>query len=510
MKRRNFLISTAIAAVGTHLTITESDAAAAPTPTLAKAAAVVAGYEQSSRDAAYIRAIAKPTTTFVSRRPPKSERRFVSQSVDRTIHEISAKIADPELAWMFENCFPNPMDTTVDFSPAHKNDGKPDTFVLTGDIPAMWPRDTMYQMSPYMSLAKHDPHLREMLHGVINRMVDCVLISPYANAYLKTIQEVSPWHVDHTHMAPGVWEHKWELDTPCATIRMSHAYWRATGDVTPFDARWRSAMERIVDTFHVQQRLISPGPYRFQRKTLVSTDTLPRDGLGFPAKPVGLIYTMFRPSDDAVTYPLNIPDNLLAATSLDELSELYGALGIDSAKNEDCKKFSATIRAAVRKFGIVEHGTFGKVYAFEVDGFGNALFMDDAGWPGVLALPYLGACPVNDPIYQASRKLVWGPANPYFYKGKFEGIGSIHTPSNNIWPLSLIMYGLTATTSQQVAWALRQLKISGAGTGFIHESYSANDPAQFTRPWFAWANAMFGELVLHAARHYPGILAEKL
>ncbi len=473
MKRREFLTSAAIAATSIYTTSS----------------------------------VARSAPAYQSRRPPVAQRRFVSAAVEQLIHDISAKIADPELAWMFQNCFPNPLDTTVEFSMVG---GKPDTFVITGDIPAMWLRDSMYQMWPYLPLARHDAHLRTMIQGVIHRMADCVLISPYAEAFLKTVTQTSPWRSDHTHMAPGVWEHKWEVDSPCAVIRLSHGYWQATGDTTPFDARWHKAMERIVETFHIQQRFNGPGPYRFQRAAWNSTDTLPRGGIGFPALPNGLIYTMFRPSDDAVIYPLHIPDNLLAAVSLNQLASLYRALGTQTARINDCSQFAATLHHAAAEYGIRSHTRLGRVYAYEVDGFGNAVFMDDANWPSILSLPWLGVCSQNDPIYQASRNLVWGPHNPYFYKGQFEGIGSIHTPDENVWPMSLIMYGLTAATGEEAAWALRQLKLSSSGTGFIHESFDKNDPQKFTRSWFAMANAMFGELVVQTAKRYPHVLQQRL
>lgn len=479
MKRREFLATTAFAIA--------AGASAVSAPGMASA--------ERTPEAAPLR----------SHRPPPSQRRFVSQAVEKTIRTVSAKIADPELAWIFQNCYPNPLDTTVDFTVAN---GRPDTFVITGDIPAMWLRDTMYQMWPYLPLARHDPHLRTMIQGVVHRMAHCVLIAPYAEAFLKTTRQKSIWQTDHTHMAPGVWEHKWEVDSLCAVIRLSFGYWQSTGDPSPFDADWLTAMDRIVETFHVQQRLTGPGPYRFQRAAWNSTDTLPRGGLGFPAKPNGLIYTMFRPSDDAVIYPLHIPDNLLAAASLEHLASLYTVLKVDDKKIAACRQFAATLRTAVATFGVHPHPAIGKVYAYEVDGFGNAVFMDDANWPGLLSLPYLGACGANDPIYQACRSLAWGSDNPYFFKGKFEGIGSIHTPSGNVWPLSLIMYGLTAASPKEVAWALRQLKLSSAGTGFMHESFNCDNPASFTRPWFAMANVMFGELILHAAQHHPDILRQ--
>ena len=442
-----------------------------------------------------------------SRRPPKSKRRFISKTVDTLVRDVARQIHDPELAWMFENCFPNPLDTTVDYT---DHNGKPDTFVITGDIPAMWLRDTMHQMWPYLPLARKDRHLRLMLQGVIHRMARCILISPYAEAFLKSPDDKSIWDSDHTHMAPGVWEHKWEVDSICAVIRFSYGYWTATGDTTPFDTAWLEAMKRIVKTLQTQQRLDGPGPYRFQRDTFNSTDTLPRGGIGFPANPIGLVFTMFRPSDDAVIYPLHIPDNLMAAREMKHLARMLRAIHADAEQVRVCDAFSDQLDGVVRRHGIITPSSADSLYAYEIDGYGNAVLMDDANWPGVLSLPWFKACSPTDATYRASRKRVWSEQNPYFYSGKFEGIGSIHTPAGNIWPMSLIMYGLTAVDEREVAWALRALKNSSAGTGFIHESFDKNDPSKFTRSWFAMANAMFGELVVQTAHRFPSVLSTRL
>ncbi len=451
--------------------------------------------------------VSRARTAPGSLRPSPSKRKFVSKAVDRFVNDVRARIHDHELAWMFENCFPNPLDTTVDFSNAG---GTPDTFVITGDIPAMWLRDTMHQMWPYLNLAKRDAHLRDMLRGVIHRMVSCIMISPYAEAFLKSPKDKSIWTSDLTHMAPGVWEHKWEVDSICAVIRFSHGYWTTTGDTTPFNSAWQLAMKRVVQTLQTQQRIKGPGPYRFQRDTPNSTDTLPRGGLGFPGNPVGLVFTMFRPSDDAVTYPLHIPDNLMAARELKNLGEMLRAIHGDAEQIRLCDAFASALDAAVKTYGIIQQPASESLYAYEVDGFGNAILMDDANWPSVLSLPWFDACKLTDRAYQASRQRIWSRHNPYFYQGKYRGIGSIHTPAGNIWPMSLIMYGLTANHPREVAWALKALKDTSAGTGFIHESFNQDDPATFTRPWFAMANAMFGELVVRTLHQFPDVLTGPL
>ena len=202
---------------------------------------------------------------FVSQRPAQAKRKFVSTAVERTIARVKAQIADPELAWLFENCFPNTLDTTVQF---RMDGGKPDTFVITGDIDAMWLRDSSAQVWPYLPLAKEDADLRRMIAGLIRRQAACILIDPYANAFLPNAQaQPLSWAVhDSTDHKPGVGERKWEIDSLCYPIRLAHGYWQNTGDSAPFDEQWARAMRLVVATFREQQRKNGPGPYHFQRR----------------------------------------------------------------------------------------------------------------------------------------------------------------------------------------------------------------------------------------------------
>src|SRR5699024_3557983 len=176
---------------------------------------------------------------------------------------------DPKLAWMFENCFPNTLDTTVDFS---TKNGRPDTFVITGDIDAMWLRDSSAQVHPYVPLAPKDEKLQRMLAGVINRQTKCILIDPYANAFNKK-PTGSHWDSDLTKMNPWLHERKWEIDSLCYPTRLAYEYLKTTGDTSPFDAKWQKAMKSIVRTFTEQQRKHGRGPYHFQRKTARPSDT---------------------------------------------------------------------------------------------------------------------------------------------------------------------------------------------------------------------------------------------
>lgn len=442
-----------------------------------------------------------------SRRPPLNERRFTAPSVEEIIQRVKGRIADPHLAWMFENCYPNTLDTTVRIRVV---DGKPDTFIITGDIDAMWLRDSSCQVWPYLSLAKNDSALRQMFCGLIGRQSRCILIDPYANAFSSDPHSARPlpWAVnDRTDMRPGVAERKWEIDSLCFCIRLAHGYWRVTGDVSPFTTVWARAMRLVVDTFREQQRKQGPGSYHFQRQTDVPTDTQMLSGYGNPARPVGLIYSMFRPSDDACLYSLSVPGNLFAIVSLRQLSNMAENVLHDAAFATECGVLAQEIESALLRHGRVRYAKEGDVWAYEVDGFGNQLLMDDANLPSLLGLPYLGCCTLDDAIYRSTRSRILSLTNPYFFKGTVaEGIGGPHVGLDMIWPISIIIRAFTSAEESEIAQCLRWLRNTDAQTGFVHEAFHKNNPAEFTRPWFAWANSLFGELILRLMEERPHLL----
>ncbi|MDR2621785.1 MAG: glycoside hydrolase family 125 protein [Dysgonamonadaceae bacterium] len=430
---------------------------------------------------------------YVSKRPELSKRNFTSKAVEETIIQVKKQLKDPKLAWLFENCFPNTLDTTVHF---RMQDNRPDTFVYTGDIHAMWLRDSAAQVWPYLSLIKKDEPLRLLIAGVINRQTKCILIDPYANAF-NDGPTGSEWESDYTQMKPELHERKWEIDSLCYTVRLAYHYWKLTGDTSIFSSEWEKAAELILKTFREQQRKDSLGPYKFQRKTERQLDTLCNDGYGAPVKPVGLIVSSFRPSDDATTLNFLIPSNLFAVTSLKQLAEIASRVTKNNTFASHCTALADEVQRAIHTYAVADHLNYGKIYAFEVDGFGNKLFMDDANVPNLLALPYLGCVDRNDPVYQNTRKFVWSPDNPYFFKGKAaEGIGGPHIGFDMIWPMSLIIKAMTSNDAKEIKYCLTTLRDTDAETGFMHESFNKDNPAKFTRSWFAWANTLFGELIL--------------
>lgn len=444
---------------------------------------------------------------FFSQRPELSKRKFVSKSVENAIKKVKKSIADEELAWIFENCFPNTLDTTVNY---YLKNGKPYTYVITGDIDAMWLRDSSAQVFPYLSLVKEDEKLKNLIKGVINKQVEFVLLDPYANAFYDDNQKISEWKNDFTEMKSGVHERKWEVDSLCYVMRLSYHYWKTTGDTSIFDEDWKNAMLLILKTFREQQRKENKGSYKFQRGNGNPLDTQFGGGFGNPTHKNGLIHSMFRPSDDATFYPYLISSNMFAVVSLRQISEIFAtqfpSLNIDS-------QFAAIaneVDGAIRNYAIFEHQNFGKIYALEIDGFGNALFMDDANVPNLLSIPYLGYTSYHDEIYKNTRNFSLSKSNPWFNEGKFaKGIGGPHVGENKIWPLGLIMQALTTDDDEEIFYCLKTLKNTHAGTGFIHESFDVNNPKDFSRSWFAWANTLFGELILHLYNNKPEILKRK-
>jgi meiotically up-regulated gene 157 (Mug157) protein len=444
--------------------------------------------------------------TWPTRRPAARLRKFRSKAVEEAIKEIEAFLGgDSELAWLFSNCFPNTLDTTVNFS---EKDGRPDTFVITGDINAMWLRDSSAQVWPYVSLTSGDPQLKDLIAGVINRQVKCIHIDPYANAFNDGPGQ-SEWMSDLTDMKPELHERKWEIDSLCYPVRLAHGYWKATGDTSVFDASWASAMRLIIKTFREQQRKENPGPYKFQRVTGWQTDTVAGAGFGNPVNPVGLIVSIFRPSDDATIWPFLVPSNYFAVKSLRQMAEIAGSVTHDGTLAADATALADEVESALALYARATHPEHGEIIPYETDGYYNHNFMDDANVPSLLSMPYLGTIDRNDPLYQGTRRFVLGRSNPYYFSGiSGHGVGSPHTGLNRIWPIAITMKGLTATNDYDIVSSLRMLKNTHAGTGFMHESFLKDDPSKFTRKWFAWANTLFGELVLETYRTKPELLKE--
>lgn len=443
-------------------------------------------------------------TPFPTVRKSPSERNFTSPAIEKAIDTFKKKVKNKELGWLFENCFPNTLDTTVHYS---VQNGRPDTYVITGDIDAMWLRDSSAQVYPYLDFMSQDKLLQLLIAGVINKQATFILKDPYANAFHNDDAKYTRWVSDHTDMKPGVHERKYELDSLCYPIRLAYGYWKKSKDNSPFDEQWKKSIEAILRVCKEQQRKDGNGPYTFRRTSEWAIDAVPMGGVGYKVNPVGLICSTFRPSDDATVFPFLVPSNFFAVASLAQASEMVRKISGDSRLADELMALSNEVRKALQEYAVVNHPKYGKIYAFEVDGFGSAYLSDDANVPNLLALPYLGGTDRNDPIYENTRKFVWSEGNSFFFKGTAaEGIGGHHIGVDMIWPMSIIMKALTSNNDQEIQQCIQTLQKTHAGTGFMHESFHKDDPKKFTRSWFAWANTLFGELLWKTFNEKPHLL----
>lgn len=448
---------------------------------------------------------AQPPQDFPEVRWSQDKRHFTSSAIENAIKTFQSKIKNKELGWLFGNCFPNTLDTTVFYS---EKNGKPDTYVITGDIDAMWLRDSSAQVFPYLQFAKEDKSLHQLIAGVINKQVHFILKDPYANAFYNDDSKISEWkETDITDMKPGIHERKWEIDSLCYPIRLAYHFWKQTGDISPFGTDWKESISLTLKTFKEQQRKNGNGPYNFQRRTSWATDGVAMSGYGYPVKPNGLICSMFRPSDDATIFAYLIPANFFAVASLKQAAEMIAKIAKDAKLAGELTALATEVEAALKQHSVVTHPQLGKLYAFEVNGYESAVLMDDANVPSLLSLPYLNAVSASDPVYINTRKFVWSPKNPFFFKGSAgEGIGGPHIGLDMIWPMSLTIKALTSNNDVEIKQCIATLQKSHGGTGFMHESFHKDDPKNFTRKWFAWSNTLFGELLWKTFKEKPHLL----
>lgn len=391
-----------------------------------------------------------------------------------------------KLAALYRNCYPNTIETVL----VPHDDGT--CFVLTGDIPAMWLRDSTAQVSHYMPVAAEDAEVRALIRGVIARQFNMILIDPYANAFNEEAN--GHGHVtDRPLQDPHVWERKYEIDSLCYPLRLLDLYIRATNDTSLLDERFHRVAATVLGIFRTEQRHFEKSPYRFFRDNVCATDTLTPDGMGKPVGYTGMTWSGFRPSDDSCYYGYPIASNFFA---LKALAVIASYLPAGDPLIAEADSLAKEIKDGIYTFGVTEHPVYGKMFVCEADGLGKQVCLDDANVPSLLSLPYLGCLPVDDPIYQNTRRFILSPENPFYFEGKAaRGIGSPHTPAHYVWHIALSMQGLTATDPDEVKSLLRMLETTDADTGFMHEGFDADDPTKFTRKWFAWSNSLFAEFV---------------
>ena len=227
----------------------------------------------------------------------------------------------------------------------------------------------------------------------------------------------------------------------------------------------------------------------------------------------------FRPSDDATILQFLVPANAFMSVELSHVADIlhhlrsYASVSSEtiSFMAEKAETFSQSIAMGIAENAVFDHPVFGKVFAYEVDGYGGRIFMDDANLPSLLSLPLLGFLEASDPIYIATRKMVLSSlGNPYFLQGRqFKGIGGPHIGTKHAWPMSLIVQIMTSDQDDEITELLTMVKESTGGLGLMHESVNVKRVADYTRPWFAWANGLFGEMILDLMVRKPHLILEK-
>lgn len=410
----------------------------------------------------------------------------IPAAVTAHIEQISARLekTSPKLAQLYRNCYPNTIATTV----RELDDGS--LFLVTGDIPSMWLRDSAPQVNHYIPLAS-DPEVASIVRRVVEKQFQYILIDPYANGF-----NPEPTDAGHTddlpRKGPWVFERKYEVDSLCYPLWLCYRYWKATGD-NELLKKLPEVLEVILDLWRTEQHHFEKSPYRFFREDCPYHDTIHNNGMGAPVAYTGMTWSGFRPSDDACTYGYLIPSNMFAVVVLGYAAEMLGA---DHPLSVEALALREDISNGLKKYATVEHPTWGTVYACEVDGMGNYVLMDDANIPSLISIPYLGYTTTDDPIYRQTRKMLLSSDNPYYYEGKYaKGIGSPHTPEHYVWHMALAMQGLTSDDKEEMKAILDMLINCDGDTGYMHEGFHVDDPTIFTRPWFTWPDSLFCEFV---------------
>ena len=416
----------------------------------------------------------------------KINREFISKARQRIID----KIKDEKVADIFEKCMNNTLDNTIKFH----EDGT--VFIITGDIPAMWLRDSVCQIRPYLLFARNNKDISNMIKGLIRKHYKLIKIDPYANAFNESANGMGHQE-DITEMQPEVWERKYELDSLCFTIQLVYLYWKITGDSSHIDKEFIEVINIILDLWELEQNHEDNSKYRFNRLNSRARNNLERNGLGTKTKHTGMTWSGFRPSDDACAYGYLVPSNMFAVSVLRYLAEVSMEVLKDKALEKRTLKLKEEIENGIETYGIVHNEKYGDMYAYEVDGFGNSFLVDDANVPSLLSIPLIGYKDNKDAKYINTRNYILSNDNRYYYEGKYaKGIGSPHTPEGYIWHIALAIEALTSDSKEEKLEKIMMMKNTDGDTYFMHESFDPNDPTIFTREWFSWANSMYCELVM--------------
>lgn len=410
--------------------------------------------------------------------------------VDSAKKIILEKINDEKVADIFQNCINNTLDTTIKMTSDNR------TFIITGDIPAMWLRDSVCQIRPYLLFARENKDIQKMISGLINKHYELIKLDPYANAFNEEANN-NGHQDDITEMLPQIWERKYEIDSLCFSLQLVYLYWKITGNVEHINDELKDVINIIIDLWKLEQNHEDNSKYRFERRNCPESDTLEREGLGSKTVYTGMTWSGFRPSDDACKYGYLVPSNMFAVVVLKYVVEIASEVMNDIELAYKAKSLLEEIEEGISKYAIKSDEKYGSMYVYEVDGLGNTLDVDDANVPSLLSIPLIGYIGNDNEIYMNTRKYILSKDNEYYYEGKYaKGVGSPHTPSGYIWHIALAIEGLTTDDMEKKLEIINMMKNTDANTLFMHESFDPNNPSEFTREWFSWANSMYCELVM--------------
>ncbi|KAI0129016.1 hypothetical protein BJ170DRAFT_579989 [Xylariales sp. AK1849] len=460
-------------------------------------------------------------------RPEPACRTFNSTGVEDAILRLKSKIWDPDLFRLFENTFPNTLDTAIKWrGVAANNTDEELCFVITGDINAMWVRDSANQIAPYKAVLRNaTDDVASVFRGVINLQARYMVVSPYCNAFqpppesgMKPDHNGGIYSVTPSYSHDFVYTCNFELDDFGGFLQLSHDYYTATGDVEFFAKfQWIYAIQSIMaasqamrqPTYGPDGAWVQPA-YTFQSQTMSASGTLGNNGMNNPVNDTGLIRSPFRPSDDSAAFDFLIPGNMMMARYLESNAEIMDQLpNAPVGLAQEMRAMSTEIREAIKQWGIVTGPNGQKIYAYEVDGFGGRILMDDANIPSLLSAPFLGYVDKNDPIYQNTRKFVLSRSNPWWCAGPvINAVGSPHIRPGAAWPMASIMRAMTTDVDTEIVSTIREVLRSTAGLGLIHESVDSFDAGRWTRQWFTWANGLFGQMILDLEERKPDLLRE--